>query len=74
VQRLNKCSNKQHIDIQPLDNDFLEKTLSREKPHIVKHTQCIIQQLNSYNTLESLCALNRSVQRLHKDSVEIPTT
>jgi hypothetical protein len=53
-RKLNKhiYNNKQHINIQPLNNDFLGKIVSREKTHTPKHTQCIIQQLtNGYSTL-----------------------
>lgn len=64
MKKLNKhsCSNKQHRNIQPLDNDFVGKTLFGEKKHTLKHAQCIIQQQNGYNTLQSLCALKKSVQ------------
>jgi hypothetical protein len=46
-----------------LDNNLLGKTLSREKTHTLKKFQCIIQQLNGYNILQSLYALNESVQQ-----------
>jgi hypothetical protein len=41
----------------------MEKNFLREKLHTLKHGQCIIQQLNGYNTLQSLHALNENVQQ-----------
>jgi len=39
------------IDRKPLHNDFMEKTLQRKKLQVLKHSQCIIQQLKGYNIL-----------------------
>jgi hypothetical protein len=45
------------------DKEFyvVGKTLHGEKPLTLKHTKCIVQQLNGYNILQILRSLNSMV-------------
>ena len=56
--------NEQHMNIQPLDNNFERKPFKQKNPTFQGTIKCITQELmNDYNALHSLCPLNRSVEQ-----------